>query len=117
MATKKALNIFRAVYALTKIGMSLREIAALGLPSSHHTVKRLLEEAYELIEVQKLPILAKGEKAVRIRYCGSTKHVEDIDAMRSGNQCGGGRRVKPHVYNSDDWKDKSYGYNEGEQSE
>ena len=117
MATKKALNRYRAVYALTKLGMSLRDIAALRLPSSHHTVKRLLEEAYELIEVQKLPILAKGEKAVRIRYCGSTKDVEDIEGMRSGNQCGGGRRVKPRNYDSDDWKDKSYGYSEGDQNE
>jgi hypothetical protein len=106
MSTKKEFNRYRAVYALTKLGMSLRDIAELGLPRNHHTVKRWLEEACELIEVQKVPILAKGEKAVRIRYCGGTKDIEDIEGMRNGNQCGGGRRVRPHHYNGD-WKEKA----------
>ena len=105
MSTKKELNKYRAVYALTKLGMSLRDIATLKLPSSHHTVKRLLEEACDLIEVQKLPILAKGEKAVRLRYCGSTKDVEDLDAFINENQCGGGKRIRPHHYDND-WKER-----------
>lgn len=49
----------------------------------------------------KLPIFAKGEKAVRLRYCGGTKEVENVDAVRNSGVCGGGRRVRPHIYNSE----------------
>lgn len=48
----------------------------------------------------KLPIYAKGERAVRLRYCGR-KGIENVDAVRNSGDCGGGRRVRQH--NIDDY--------------
>lgn len=93
------------IWVLWKLGWSPRRIARVILPKSHHTVTVYLGRACELIEAGELHIAAKGERAVRLRYCGSTKDVEDIDGFINGNQCGGGRRVRPHHFNGD-WEEK-----------
>ena len=54
-----------------------------------------------MAKAKKLPIFAKGEKAVRIRYCGDSKNVEKINAVRNSGECGGGRRVRQR--NIDDY--------------
>lgn len=97
-----------AIWVLAKLGWSNRRIARLVLPSSHHTVTDYYSEACELIDAGELPISAKDEKKIRSRYVGTTKNLEDLAGYLEMNECGGGRRVKPHVYDSDDWKDKSY---------
>jgi len=95
-----------AIWTLVKVGWKFRRIARLILPRSHHTVRGYYEKACEEIESGNLPILAKDEKALRIRYVGSSKDIEYIHGKIKGNQCGGGRRVKPHIYD-DEYKDIS----------
>ena len=48
-----------------------------------------------------LPISAMDERAVRLRYCGDTKKIEKIDGVRNSGVCGGGRRVRPHIYDNE----------------
>lgn len=54
----------------------------------------------------KLPISTKGERSIWHKYVGSTKNLEDMEGFISGNQCGGGKRAKPHIYNSE-WTEES----------
>ena len=90
-----------AIWVLAKLGWSFRRIARLNLPSSHHTVTAYYEKACEEIESGNLPILAKGGRAVKILNCGSSKDIEYIEGKIHHNPCGGGRRVKPHVYDDE----------------
>lgn len=90
-----------AIWVLAKLGWSSRRIARVKLPTSHHTITAYLAEAYELRETGDLPIYAMDEGAVRIRYCGDTRNIEDIEGMKNNSVCGGGRRVRPHIYNSE----------------
>lgn len=98
---------------LSKLGRSDRFIARIGrkLPRSHHTITRWREMAYELLEEGKLPISAKDEKRLKISFMGSSQDIEYLQGKIEHNECGGGRRVKPHIYDSDDWKDKTYRHN------
>jgi len=91
-----------AIWVLAKLGWSSRRIARLILPSSHHTISDYYSEACELIDTGKLPISTKGERSIWHKYVGSSKDLEDREGSISGNQCGGGRRVKPHTH-SDEW--------------
>lgn len=70
------------------------------MPTSWHTINAYYAEACEMREAGELPIPAMGERAVRIRYCGDSRDVEKIDAMRNNGECGGGRRVRPRRHNS-----------------
>jgi hypothetical protein len=106
MSGKKRNDKLVAIWVFTKLSWSFRRIARLTLPSSHHTVRRCYKEACELFEAKNLPIFAKDEKALRIRYVGSSKDIEYIHGKIEGNQCGGGRRIKPHHYD-DEYKDSS----------
>ena len=76
------------------------------MPTSHHTISAYYEKACELREAGDLPISAMDERAVRLRYCGDSKDIEKIDAVRNSGVFGGGRKVKAHIYDSD-FKDTS----------
>jgi len=106
MAIRANEDTLLAVWVLAKLGWSNRRIARLILPRSHHTISDYYAEACEKVENGELPISAKDEKALRVRYCGDTKSLEYIKGKIDGNQCGGGRRVKPHTY-SDEWTEES----------
>lgn len=89
------------VWALKRLHWSDRRIARVKLPTSHHTITAYYEKACEMIELGELPIDAMDERTVRLRYCGDSRDVEKIDAVRNSGKCGGGRRVKAHIYDSD----------------
>jgi hypothetical protein len=94
-----------AIWVLAKLGWSNRRIARLVLPSSHHTITDYYSEACELMEAGELPISTKGERSIWHKYVGGTKDIEGIEGAIRGNQCGGGRRAKPHTY-SDEWMEE-----------
>ncbi len=89
-----------AIWVLAKLGWSSRRIARVKLPTSHHTVSAYLAEACELREAGDLPIYAMDERAVRLRYCGDSKDIENVDAVKNSGVCGGGKRIKPRTYNA-----------------
>ncbi len=101
MAIRTNKETLAAIWVLARLKWSSRQIARVKMPRSHHTISAYYGEAYEMAKAGKLPIFAKGEKAVRLRYCGGAKEVENIDAVRNSGECGGGRRVRPHRYNND----------------
>ena len=105
MAIRANKDTLLAIWVLRKLGWSFRRIARLNLPNSHHTITRLFDKGCELIVSGELPISAKDEKALRIRYCGSTKSLEYLKGKIDGNQCGGGKRAKQHLYN-DEWMEE-----------
>lgn len=59
-----------------------------------------------MIKSGELPITAMDERAVRVRYCGASRDIEKIDAVRNSGFCGGGKKVKAHIYDSN-FKDTS----------
>ena len=103
-------DAYVAVWTLTKLGWSARRIANLKLPTSHHTVTDYLAEGCDLIKAGELPILAKSEGALRMK---SFANPEYLHGKINQNSCGGGRRVKSHIYDSE-YKDSFYG--DGENS-
>lgn len=96
-----------AICALSRLGWSLRRIARLNLPTSHHTISAYYREGYELLKSGELPICAKDEKKLRILYAGNTNDLDYLEGKARHNECGGGKRIKPHTYNSD-FKENSY---------
>ena len=76
-------DTYITVWTLAKLGWSNRRIARLKLPNSHHTVSTYYTEASELIESGELPIFAKDERKIRLRYCGSTSKLETIAVLYS----------------------------------
>lgn len=101
MSIRASKDELAVIWILSRLGWSLRRIARLKLPTSHHTISAYYEEGYEMAKAGKLPIFAKSEKAVRIRYCGDSKDIEKIDAVRNSGECGGGRRVRQHNIDDD----------------
>lgn len=99
-------NQLLAIWALKRLGWTSRRLARLELPSSHHTISAYYERACELIESGELPILAKGERALKITPFGSSADIEYLEGKINHNPCGGGRKVSPHIYN-DEFKDSS----------
>lgn len=97
MAIRANKETLAAIWILARLKWSSRSIARVKLPTSHHTISVYYEEAYEMAKAGKLPIFAKGEKAVRLRYCGDSKDIEKIDAVINSGECGGGRRVRQHI--------------------
>ena len=91
-------DAYIAVWILTKLGWSARRIAKLKLPTSHHTVTIYISEGYELIESGELPILAKSERALRMKPFANPEYLH---GKIHQNSCGGGRQVKPHIYNDE----------------
>lgn len=96
-----------AIWVLAKLGWSNRRIARLVLPRSHHTITSCYEKACELIEAKKLPICAKDGKRLRISLVGKSSDIEYIDGKVNHGNCGGGKRVKPHI-DDDDWRYELY---------
>lgn len=97
MTIRASKDELAVIWILSRLGWSLRRIARLKLPASHHTITDYYQRACEMIEAKELPISAKDERAVRLRYCGGTKEVENVDAVRNSGVCGGGRRVRQHI--------------------
>lgn len=85
------------IWALAQLKWSSRRIAKVKMPTSHHTVSAYFAEACEMAKAGKLPIFAKAEKAIRLRYCGGAKEIENVDAVRNSGVCGGGRRARQHI--------------------
>ena len=90
-----------AIWVLGRLGWSYRRIARLCLPTSHHTIKSCYEKGCELFEAGKLPVFAKDEKKLRIIYAGNTNDLDYLEGKAHHNECGGGKRIRPHNYNSD----------------
>ena len=109
MSKKVDPDILSVIWALSKLGRSDRFIASLGrkLPRSHHTITRWREMAYELLEEGKLPISAKDGRRPRISSVGKSSDLEYIDGSANHGNCGGGKRVKPHI-DDDDWRYELY---------
>lgn len=102
MAIRANKDTLAAIWVLARLKWSSRRIARVRLPTSHHTISAYYERACELREAGDLPISAMDEeRKIRLRYCGDSKEVEKIDAVRNSGVCGGGRRVRPHRYNND----------------
>jgi len=99
-------NQLLAIWVLKKLGWTHRRIARLKLPRSHHTISAYYERAWEMIESGELPILAKGERALRFKPSGSSTNLEYLAGKIQHNPCGGGRKVAPHIYD-DEFKDSS----------
>lgn len=99
-------NQLLVIWVLKKLGWSDRRIARLKLPSSHHTISAYYEKACERIEAKELPIYAKDERRLRIVPSGNSTDLEYLEGKIHHNPCGGGRRVKQHIYN-DEFKDVS----------
>ena len=99
-------NQLLAIWVLKTLGWSSRRIARLKLPASHHTITDYYQRACEMIEAKELPILAKSEKALKITPLGSSADIEYLEGKIHHNPCGGGRKVKQHVYD-DEFKDTS----------
>ena len=97
-----------AIWALKKLGWPDRRIARLILPRSHHTISACYEMACELMEAGELPITAKDGKRLRITSVGKSSDVEYIEGKANHSNCGGGRRVKPHIEDDEDWKYRTY---------
>jgi len=97
MAIRANKDTLAAIWILAQLKWSSRRIARLKLPTSHHTITVYYQTAYEMAKAKKLPIFAKDERAIRIRYCGDTKNLEKIDSVRNSGLCGGGRRVKQRI--------------------
>ena len=107
MAIRASKDELAVIWILSRLGWSLRRIARLKLPSSHHTIASHFETAREMIESCELPISAMdGGRKVRLRYCGDSRDIERIDAVRNSGLCGGGKKAKAHIYDSD-FKDTS----------
>lgn len=97
MAIRANKDTLAAIWVLARLKWSSRQIARVKMPTSHHTISAYLAEACELREAGDLPIYAMDERAVRIRYCGDSKKVEKIDAVRNSGLCGGGRRIRQRI--------------------
>ena len=109
----KKQDAYLAVWALTKLGWSARRIAKLKLPTSHNTVTGYFSEGCELIESGKLTVLPKVRGVKHMALSGTSDNVANRYAKFHQNICGGGRRVKSHIYDSE-YKDSFYG--DGENS-
>jgi len=101
MSGKREQDTLAVVWILAKLGWSNRRIARLVLPSSHHTVNTYYEAACELAKDKKLPIFAKDGRRLRISSVGKSSDVEYIDGKVNHGNCGGGKRVKPHIDDDD----------------
>lgn len=107
MAVRANKNQLVAIWVLSRLGWSRCRIAKLKLPKSHHTITAYYQMACEMIESGELPICAKDEKKLRILYAGNTNDLDYLEGKAHHNECGGGKRIEPHTYNSD-FKENSY---------
>lgn len=106
MSSRANKNQLLAIWVLKTLGWSDRRIARLKLPTSHHTITDYYQRACEMIKTKELPILAKGERRLRIVPSGNATDLEYLAGKIQHNPCGGGRKVKQHVYD-DEFKDTS----------
>jgi len=87
-----------AIWVFKTLGWSNRRIAKL-LSTSHPTINQLVSRAYAYGNTFKSSSFAKSGKG-SVRYVGSSKDLEYINAKVNQNICGGGRRKPPRNYNS-----------------
>ncbi len=106
MAIRASKDELAVIWILGGLGWTSRRIARLKLPTSHHTVSDYFAEACELKEAGDLPITAMDERAIRLRYCGNSNAIENVDAVRNSGVCGGGRKIHSHIYDAN-FEDKS----------
>ena len=92
-------KILVAIYALSKIGWTNKELSNLFFLSLD-SIKRYKIKGYKKLKHVNPSYLNKSKKGVQISYVGSTKDLEYIDGRVNQNICDGGRRKKTKHYNS-----------------